>query len=105
MPGWGWAVLVVFMIVAVALGLIHAFRRFRHFGFIGAALGNAMGTRFDRMASASAPKRTSEPPLFTQPLDVAQQRYERAYAKKLERQDRAHARHRATWLQWLDFNK
>lgn len=104
MPGWGWALLVVFMIVAVALGLIHAFRRFRHMGFMVGALSNAVSRRFERMSTEKAPKRTNEPPLYTQPLEVAQERYARAYAHKLERNERKEERHRATWLAWLDFN-
>lgn len=105
MPGWGWALLVVFMIMAIALGLFYAFRRLRHFGFMGASLGNAVSRRLDRMATAKAPKRASEPPLFTQPLDVAQQRYERTYAQRLKRREDAQSRHRETWLGWLDFNE
>lgn len=47
----------------------------------------------------------SEPPLFTQPLNVAQERYVDAHAEVIQRKNVTHKRHIAAWNRWKQFNK
>ena len=47
----------------------------------------------------------SEPPLFTQPLNVAQERYVDAHAEVIQRKNVTRERHIAAWNRWKQFNK
>ena len=47
---------------------------------------------------------TSEPPLFTQPLSVAQNRYAEAHADVIRSKAAKRERHTQAWARWKRFN-
>ncbi|MDD6373064.1 MAG: hypothetical protein PUF97_01005 [Bifidobacteriaceae bacterium] len=105
MPGWGWAVLAVLMVVVIIAGLIYAYRHF--IGAVetcGATLDN-LATRFDKSSEPLDMPEKDTRPLFTQPLGTAMDRYADAHVKVIERKDRKRERRLHIWKSWLDFNK
>lgn len=104
MPGWGWAILVVLMVVGIAGGLFYAFRRFRAAMRMVGALGSAVEKRMDRMAAATAPGKGAEAPAFTQPLDASVKRYEAAHEDVVRRREAKRLRHPEAWARWSDMD-
>ena len=45
-----------------------------------------------------------EPPLFTQPLSVASERYSQAHAEVIRRREAKRSRHVEAWARWRRFN-
>lgn len=103
MPWWIWLLLVIFMLVMLVAGLAYAaFRLWKGVQKIGGT-GAAIGERFDAMGRKDEPK-PDEPPLFTQPLSVASDRYAEAHAQVLRRKAAKRARHITAWERWRRFN-
>ena len=75
MPWWIWLILALFMLAMIVAGLIyaalHGIRALKDMSDIGGQLGERVAAMGESGTSAD----TSEPPLFTQPLSVAQNRY------------------------------
>ena len=80
MPWWIWLILALFMLAMIVAGLIyaalHGLRALKDMSDIGGQLGERVAAMGEPGTSAD----TSEPPLFTQPLSVAQNRYAEAHA-------------------------
>ena len=80
MPWWIWLILALFMLAMIVAGLIyaalHGLRALKDMSDIGGQLGERVAAMGEPGTSAD----TSEPPLFTQPLSVAQKRYAEAHA-------------------------
>ena len=80
MPWWIWLILALFMLAMIVAGLIyaalHGIRALKDMSDIGGQLGERVAAMGESGTSAD----TSEPPLFTQPLSVAQNRYAEAHA-------------------------
>ena len=101
MPWWIWLILALFMLAMIVAGLIyaalHGLRALKDMSDIGGQLGERVAAMGEPGTSAD----TSEPPLFTQPLSVAQNRYAedviRSKAAKRERRTQA-------WARWKRFN-
>ena len=72
MPWWIWLILALFMLAMIVAGLIyaalHGLRALKDMSDIGGQLGERVAAMGEPGTSAD----TSEPPLFTQPLSVAQ---------------------------------
>ena len=104
MTWWMWLILVVLMLVLLALGVaylvVHALR----------ALHKVTGTvdvisaRLDDLPDQSE-QAAVDPPIFTQPLRTAIERYADAHARILERRTARGLRHRRIWEQWLHSNE
>lgn len=104
MPWWIWLVLVVFMLVMLIAGLayaaLHLWRAFGKVSRIGAVIGEHMAAFQDTAPSEEQP----EPPLFTQPLSVASERYSQAHAEVIRRREAKRGRHVEAWTRWRRFN-
>ncbi|OZG59966.1 hypothetical protein BLEM_2141 [Bifidobacterium lemurum] len=103
MPWWVWVLLVVFMLAMIAAGLVyaglHGLRALRDAGEIGAKLSQ----RFEAMGEGTDAGESNDAPLFTQPLDVARERYIDAHADVIRRQDAKRQRHAERWAVWRRF--
>ena len=95
MPWWIWLILALFMLAMIVAGLIyaalHGLRALKDMSDIGGQLG-------ERVAD------TSEPPLFTQPLSVAQNRYAEAHADVIRSKAAKRERRTQAWARWKRFN-
>lgn len=104
MPWWIWLVLVAFMLVMLVAGLIyaalHLWRGFQKVSQTGAVIGEHMAA-FQDVGTSSGP---SEPPLFTQPLATASERYSQAHAEVIRRRENKRNRHAEAWNRWRRFN-
>ena len=99
MPWWIWLILALFMLAMIVAGLIyaalHGLRALKDMSDIGGQLG-------ERVPGTSAD--TSEPPLFTQPLSVAQNRYAEAHADVIRSKAAKRERRTQAWARWKRFN-
>ena len=104
MPCLIWLVLVVFMLVMIVAGLayaaLHLWRAFGKVSRTGAAIGEHMAAFQNTAPSDGQP----EPPLFTQPLSVASERYSQAHAEVIRRREAKRSRHVEAWARWRRFN-
>ena len=95
MPWWIWLILALFMLAMIVAGLIyaalHGIRALKDMSDIGGQLG-------ERVAAMG------EPPLFTQPLSVAQNRYAEAHADVIRSKAAKRERHTQAWDRWKRFN-
>ena len=95
MPWWIWLILALFMLAMIVAGLIyaalHGIRALKDMSDIGGQLG-------ERVAAMG------EPPLFTQPLSVAQNRYAEAHADVIRSKAAKRERHTQAWARWKRFN-
>ena len=66
----------------------------------GAAIGEHMAAFQNTAPSDGQP----EPPLFTQPLSVASERYSQAHAEVICRREAKRSRHVEAWARWRRFN-
>lgn len=100
MPWWIWLILALFMLAMIVAGLIyaalHGIRALKDMSDIGGQLGERVAAMGESGTSAD----TSEPPLFTQPLSVAQNRYAEALRSKAAKRER----HTQAWARWKRFN-
>lgn len=105
MPWWIWLILVLFMLAMIVAGLVyaglHGFRAVKDITEIGGSIGE----RFAKMGEPSDSAEGNEPPLFTQPLNVAQDRYIDAHAEVIQRKNATRERHIVAWNRWKQFNK
>lgn len=105
MPWWIWPILVLFMLAMIAAGLVYAGQHGFHAVQDIAEIGGKLGERVSKMGEPGDSTEESEPPLFTQPLNVAQERYVDAHAEVIQRKNVTHKRHIAAWNRWKQFNK
>jgi hypothetical protein len=104
MPWWIWLLPALFMLAMLIIGAayvaMHAFRAFRVVSDMGS-------TVTDRIAAAEDDDQPqgNEPPIFTQPLRHAGDRYAEAHADVVRRRMRRHDRHAEQWAQWRQFNQ
>ncbi|BDR53019.1 hypothetical protein KIM372_09260 [Bombiscardovia nodaiensis] len=104
MPGWIWLVLAMLMLCIFLAGCWYAFRRASAAARVMSSLSSAISQRLGP-AQNDPGDRVQEPPIFTQPLSTASDRYAQAHARKIERKAQAHERHRAQWSEWKAFNE
>lgn len=104
MPWWIWLVLALFMLGMIVAGLvyagIHGLRALRDMSGVAEQIGERMSAMGEPVESADSP----EPPLFTQPLSVAQERYADTYAAVLRRKAAKREHHAQAWSRWKRFN-
>lgn len=104
MPWWIWLILALFMLAMIVAGLIytalHGIRALKDMSDIGVQIGERVAAMGESGTSAD----TSEPPLFTQPLSVAQNRYAEAHADVIRRKAAKRERHTQAWARWKRFN-
>ena len=104
MPWWIWLILALFMLAMIVAGLIytalHGIRALKDMSDIGGQLGERVAAMGESGTSAD----TSEPPLFTQPLSVAQNRYAEAHADVIRRKAAKRERHTQAWARWKRVN-
>lgn len=105
MPWWIWPILVLFMLAMIAAGLVYAGLHGFHAVQDIAEIGGRLGERVSKMGEPGDSTEESEPPLFTQPLNVAQERYVDAHAEVIQRKNVTRERHIAAWDRWKQFNK
>lgn len=106
MPWWIWLLLVLFMLAMLIIGGIYAFiHGMRALNSVSATAAQ-VGERFLRLGEQSGERDgnsdqgESEAPLFTQPLNVSLDRYERAHIAVIERAQAKRVRHATTWARW-----
>ena len=93
MPWWIWPILVLFMLAMIAAGLVYAGLHGFHAVQDIAEIGGRLGERVSKMGEPGDSTEESEPPLFTQPLNVAQERYVDAHAEVIQRKNVTRERH------------
>ncbi len=103
MPWWVWLLLVVFMLVMLIAGVVyvgvHLLNGFKKVG----KTGTQIGERVAAMAEPASVPVSDEPPLFTQPLSVASDRYAQAHEGVVRREEAKRARHVEAWARWSQF--
>ncbi|MCI1673434.1 hypothetical protein [Bifidobacterium tibiigranuli] len=104
MPWWIWLLLALFMLAMLLIGaayvVVHGLRAFH----VVADMGSTVSDKLSAAGEGEGPE-PDEPPLFTQPLRHAQERYAEAHADVVRRRMRAHDRHADQWAQWRQFNE
>lgn len=103
MPGWVWPVLVVLFVVVLVAGL--AFAGWRAFMAVRsvARTGSRLSEPLSRLEGTDI-RRREEPPIFTQPLSQATDRYSTAHAEVVRHRERIRDRHIEIWERWESFN-
>ena len=104
MPWWVWVLLVMFMLVMIAAGLVYAGLHGLHALRDAGEIGSRIGERFAAMGESDHGSSDDDAPLFTQPLDVARERYIDAHADVIRRHDAKRRRHAERWRDWSQFN-
>lgn len=106
MPWWVWLILALFMLSMIGIGivyaLIHGYRALKTIGGVGERIGRPLAAMSE--AGDVSPE-GPQPPLFTQPLDIALSRYRDAQAEKMRRQSQKRERHARQWAVWSKFNE
>ncbi|NMM93262.1 hypothetical protein [Bifidobacterium oedipodis] len=104
MPWWIWLILALFMLVMIVAGLAFVVWR----GICAAKdvqhIGDRIGKRLAELGAVQQMEQPSEPPLFTQPLQVAQERYADAHAEVYRAKAATRNRHAQAWAKWKRFN-
>ena len=104
MTWWMWLILVLLMMAVLGLGVaylvIHALRALHKV----TGTVDAVSSRLDDLPDQSEGS-AADPPVFTQPLHTAIERYADAHARILERRTARGLRHRSTWEQWSHSNE
>ena len=104
MTWWMWLIAVVLTLGILALGVaflvVHALRALHTV----TGTVDAISTRLDDLPDNDE-KVPAEPPIFTQPLHTAIDRYADAHAVILERKSATSIRHRKIWEQWSHSNE
>lgn len=105
MPGWIWWILVAFLIVMLVIGVVYVVKHALAAVHKMSAVGSKVSDRLALMGiDPDAQESQAEPPIFTQPLSVASDRYADAQAEVMERRQARQERHYATWQRWAKFN-
>ncbi|KAB7790751.1 hypothetical protein [Bifidobacterium leontopitheci] len=106
MPWWVWLLLALFMLAMIVIGiayaLLHGYRALKTLGDIGERVGRPLAALSEVSSGGSD---EPEPPLFTQPLEVAASRYEATQAEKMRRSAAKRERHAQRWAAWSRFNQ
>ncbi len=103
MPWWIWLLLVLFMLAMLIIGGIYAFMHGMRALRGVSATAAQVGERVLRLGEQTGERGVSgecEAPLFTQPLKVGLDRYERAHITVIKRAQAKRARHAMTWARW-----
>jgi hypothetical protein len=104
MPWWIWLVITIAMFVLLAVGawyvIAHALRALRKLSDLGATVGEKVAAFNVEPHDAQQ----HEAPLFTQPLEVATERYAQAHARVVERKSNRRTAHMRRWERWKHFN-
>lgn len=104
MPWWIWLLLALFMlgmiVAGIAYALLHGYHAIQRIAGIGGRLGQSISS----MSEVQAESSPEEPPLFTQSLAIAQERYADAHAEIIRRKQAKRSRHAAVWSRWSHFN-
>lgn len=105
MPWWIWLILALFMLSMIVAGLIyagiHGLRALHDMSGVADRVGERLAAMGEPDESAGS---AVEPPLFTQPLSKAQDRYAETYAAVLKRKAAKRDRHAQAWSRWKRFN-
>ena len=100
MPWWIWLLLVLFMLAMLIIGGFYAFthgmRALRGVSDTAAQVGERVSLLGEQTDERDEP----EAPLFTQPLKVSLDRYERAQINVIKRAQIKRTRHAMTWARW-----
>ena len=93
MPWWIWLLLALFMVAMLVAGVVyaavHGMRGLRIVGEVGEQIG-------DRNQEADR----QSPPVFTEPLRAASERYPQAQAAVVARRQAKRERHARQWADW-----
>ncbi|MCH4160218.1 hypothetical protein [Bifidobacterium sp.] len=105
MPWWIWLVITIAMFVILGIGIwyviTHALRALAKVSDVGAAAGEKLSAL---NLSPSDNTGIHEAPLFTQPLEVATERYAEAHSRVVERKTNKRIAHMRRWERWKHFN-
>lgn len=104
MPWWIWLILALFMLAMIIAGLAYAALHGLHALKGMTDIGVRLGERVAAMGEPSETNDSTEAPLFTQPLSVAQDRYAEAHADVIRRKGTKRDRHARAWAKWKRFN-
>ncbi|MDF7640863.1 hypothetical protein PT279_04575 [Bifidobacterium sp. ESL0784] len=100
MPWWGWIIVAVVMLAALAAGLvytgIHAVRAAHSIADTGKEIQDYLNV----MQQSEPSNEIQEKPLFTQPLSTAAHRYSLAQTEVERRRISRHNRHAERWSIW-----
>jgi hypothetical protein len=104
MPWWIWLILALFMLAMIVAGIVYAGLHGLHALRNISEIGGRIGERVAAMGSEDQSEDAIEPPLFTQPLSAARNRYVEAHADVIRRKAGKRERHGRVWAKWKHFN-
>ncbi|WEV58232.1 hypothetical protein OZX67_05165 [Bifidobacterium sp. ESL0728] len=100
MPWWGWIIVTVVMLAALAVGLVYAGIHGVRAAHSVTDTGKEIQNYLDAMQQSAPANGTHEKPLFTQPLSTAAHRYSLAQTEVERRRITRHNRHAERWIIW-----
>lgn len=105
MPWWIWLILALAMLAVLIAGVVyvimHGLRALQLVQQVGEEVSDRMGQMNVGETSSRSPQR----PIFTEPLQVAADRYTEAHAQVDVRKRKKQERHMRIWRRWAQFNK
>lgn len=100
MPWWVWLLLILFMLAMLIIGGIYAFTHGMSALRGVSDTAAQVGERVSLLGEQTGESNELEAPLFTQPLKVSLDRYERAQIDVAKRAQAKRTRHAMTWARW-----
>ncbi|WEV63282.1 hypothetical protein [Bifidobacterium sp. ESL0732] len=100
MPWWGWIIVAIIMLAALAVGLVYAGIHAVRAAHGVADTGKEIQNYLNAMQKSAPSNETHEKPLFTQPLSTAARRYSLAQTEVERRRITRHNRHAERWSIW-----
>ncbi|WEV65013.1 hypothetical protein [Bifidobacterium sp. ESL0764] len=100
MPWWGWIIVAVVMLAALAVGLVYAGIHAVRAAHSVAGTGKEIQNYLNAMQQTDPGNAAKEKPLFTQPLSTAAHRYSLAQTEVERRRITRHNRHAERWSVW-----
>ncbi|MEE1296537.1 MAG: hypothetical protein UHD09_06825 [Bifidobacterium sp.] len=104
MPWWVWLVLALFMLAMLVAGAAYALVHGMHAMKQVSTTGEKVNARVSKMSQRYDEDDQPQRAIFTEPLQVAADRYADAHAEVIERRERRQDRYATIWRRWSQFN-
>lgn len=104
MPWWIWLILALAMLAVLIAGIIYVIIHGLHALQSMQRAGEAVSERMALMSDTEGTRHPKERPIFTEPLEVAANRYTQAHTKVDERKRARRERYARIWSRWASFN-
>ena len=101
MPWWIWLILALAMLAVLIAGIIYVIIHGLHALQSVQRTGEAVS---ERIADTEGTRHPKERPIFTEPLEVAANRYTQAHTKVDKRKRARRERYARIWSRWASFN-